>query len=74
MSSEDESHTVQASLPLLSEPGFVPETPQPEFQFVVEENDKEDSTYNERQSRRKSRKQSETKKLKIFCSELNYAC
>ena len=57
MSSEDESHTVQASLPLLSEPGFVPETPQPEFQFVVEENDEEVSTYNERQSRRKVEKE-----------------
>ena len=37
MSFDHESDTVQASVPLLTEPGYVLETQHIEFQFVAEE-------------------------------------
>ena len=50
MSSDNKSDTVQASVPLLTEPGCVTEPQHNEFQFVVEENDTYDTSYDERQS------------------------
>ena len=64
MSSDERSDTVQASVPLLTEPGSVPETQHNEFWFVAEENDDYDTSYDERHSQRKIKQSIQAKKRK----------
>ena len=65
MSSDEESDTVQASVPLLTEQGCVPETQDNEFQFVLEENNNCATSHDERQSTRKNKRGSQPQKKKI---------
>lgn len=64
MSSDEESDTVEASISLLTEPVYVPETQHNEFQFVAEENNDDETSHDERQSPRKSKRGSQAKKRK----------
>ena len=64
MSSDEESDTVEASVSLLTEPVYVPETQHNEFQFVAEENNDNETSHDERQSPRKSKRGSQAKKRK----------
>ena len=64
MSSEEESDTVEASVPLLTEQGCVPETQDNEFQFVVEENNNHETSHDERQINRKNKRGSQPQKRK----------
>ena len=61
MSSDEESDTVEASISLLTEQVYVPETQHNEFQFVAED---DETSHDERQSPRKSKRGSQTKKRK----------
>ena len=61
MSSHNKYDTVQVPVLLLTEPGYVPETSHHEFQFVAEENDEYDTSYDKRQSQRKSKQGIQTK-------------
>ena len=61
MSSDEESDTVEASISLLTEPVYVPETQHNEFQFVAED---DETSHDERQSPRKSKRGSQAKKRK----------
>ena len=53
MSSDEESDTVEASISLLTEQVYVPETQHNEFQFVAED---DETSHDERQSPRKSKR------------------
>ena len=62
MSSDEESDTVEASISLLTEQVYVPETQHNEFQFVAED---DETSHDERQSPRKSKRGSQAKKENI---------
>ena len=64
MISDEESDMVEASVSLLTEPVYVPETQHNEFQFVAEENNDDKTSHDERQSPRKSKRGSQAKKIK----------
>ena len=62
MSSDEESDTVEASISLLTEPVYVPETQHNEFQFVAED---DETSHDERQSPRKVKEVVRPKKENI---------
>ena len=64
MSSDEESDTVEASIPLLTEKGCGPETQHNEFQFVAEENNNYATSHDERQLTRKNKRVSQPQKRK----------
>ena len=66
MSSDEESDTVEASVPLLTEQGCVPETQHNEFQFVAEVNNNYKTSHDERQINRKNKRGSQPQKRKIY--------
>ena len=72
MSSDKESDTVQASVPLLTEQGCVPETQHNEFQFVAEENNNYETSHDERQLTRKNKRCSQPQKENIVRISTKY--